>query len=105
MLIDLNKCVAPKLYVMDGIVAMEGNGPGWESGSYECTADVHNPVALDSVFSRLVYLKPEMVPTNYHGEKMGLGKWKEEEITLLTPDGEISMAEAVKKYGNPAFNI
>ena len=28
MLIDLNKCVAPKLYVMDGIVAMEGNGPG-----------------------------------------------------------------------------
>ena len=28
MLIDLNKCVSPKLYVMDGIVAMEGNGPG-----------------------------------------------------------------------------
>lgn len=36
---------------------------------------------------------------------MGLGTWKEEEITLLTPDGEISMAEAVKKYGNPAFNV
>ena len=33
-----------------------------------------DPVALDSVFARLVYLKPEMVPTNYHGEKMGLGK-------------------------------
>ena len=29
MLIDLNKCVAPKLYVMDGIVAMEGNGTGF----------------------------------------------------------------------------
>ena len=26
MLIDLNKCVAPKLYVMDGIVAMEEIG-------------------------------------------------------------------------------
>ena len=106
MLIDLNKCVAPKLYVMDGIVAMEGNGPG--SGDpipMNVLLMSADPVALDSVFSRLVYLKPEMVPTNYHGEKMGLGTWKEEEITLLTPDGEISMAEAVKKYGNPDFNV
>ena len=106
MLIDLNKCVAPKLYVMDGIVAMEGNGPG--SGDpvpMNVLLMSTDPVALDSVFSCLVYLKPEMVPTNYHGEKMGLGTWKEEEITLLTPDGEISMAEAVKKYGNPDFNV
>ena len=106
MLIDLNKCVAPKLYVMDGIVAMEGNGPG--SGDpvpMNVLLMSTDPVALDSVFSRLVYLKAEMVPTNYHGEKMGLGTWKEEEITLLTPDGEISMAEAVKKYGNPDFNV
>ena len=106
MLIDLNKCVAPKLYVMDGIVAMEGTGPG--SGDpvpMNVLLMSTDPVALDSVFSRLVYLKPEMVPTNYHGEKMGLGTWKEEEITLLTPDGEISLAEAVKKYGNPDFNV
>ena len=106
MLIDLNKCVAPKLYVMDGIVAMEGNGPG--SGDpvpMNVLLMSTDPVALDSVFSRLVYLKPEMVPTNYHGEKMGLGTWKEEEIALLTPDGKISMAEAVKKYGNPDFHV
>ena len=106
MLIDLNKCVSPKLYVMDGIVAMEGNGPG--SGDpvpMNVMLMSTDPVALDSVFSRLVYLKPEMVPTNYHGEKMRLGTWKEEEITLLTPEGEISMAEAVKQYGNPAFNV
>ena len=106
MLIDLNKCVAPKLYVMDGIVAMEGNGPGsGDPVSMNVLLMSTDPVALDSVFSRLVYLKPEMVPTNYHGEKMGLGTWKEEEITLLTPDGEISMAEAVKKYGNSDFNV
>ena len=71
MLIDLNKCVAPKLYVMDGIVAMEGNGPG--SGDpvpMNVLLMSTDPVALDSVFSRLVYLKPEMVPTNYHGENI-----------------------------------
>lgn len=106
MLIDLNKCIAPKLYVMDGIVAMEGNGPGsGDPVQMNVMLMSTDPVALDSVFSRLVYLKPEMVPTNYHGEKMGLGTWKEEEITLLTPDGEISMSEAVKRYGNPQFNV
>ena len=106
MLIDLNKCVAPKLYVMDGIVAMEGNGPGsGDPVQMNVMLMSTDPVALDSVFSRLVYLKPEMVPTNDHGEKMGLGTWKEEGITLLTPDGEISMSEAVKRYGNPQFNV
>ena len=106
MLIDLNKCVAPKLYVMDGIVAMEGNGPG--SGDpvpMNVMLMSTDPVALDSVFSCLIYLKPEMVPTNYHGEKMGLGTWKEEKITLMAPDGEISMADAVKRYGNSDFNV
>ena len=106
MLIDLNKCVAPKLYIMDGIVAMEGNGPGsGDPVSMNVLLMSTDPVALDSVFCRLVYLKPEMVPTNYHGEKMGLGTWKEEEITLLTPNGEVSMGEAVKRYGNPEFNV
>ena len=106
MLIDLNQYVKPRFYIMDGITAMEGNGPGsGDPVAMNLILMSTDPVALDSVFARLVYLKPEMVPTNYHGEKIGLGTWKEEEITLLTPDGEIPMAEAVKKYGNPAFNV
>lgn len=106
MLIDLNRCVAPKLYVMDGIVAMEGNGPGsGDPVSMNVILMSTDPVALDSVFARLVHLKPELVPTNYHGEKMRLGTWKEEEITLVTPEGEISMAEAVERYGNRGFHV
>ena len=57
MLIDLNKCVAPKLYVMDGIVAMEGNGPG--SGDpvpMNVLLMSTDPVALDSVC--LLYTSP-----------------------------------------------
>ena len=27
MLVDLNQFIQPRLYVMDGITAMEGNGP------------------------------------------------------------------------------
>lgn len=38
-------------------------------------------------------------------EKMGLGTWKEEEIALLTPDGEDFHGRGVKKYGNPDFHV
>ena len=41
MLVDLNKMVNPRLYLMDGIVAMEGNGPGAGDPVPECTAYVH----------------------------------------------------------------
>ncbi|MDO4306062.1 MAG: DUF362 domain-containing protein [Eubacteriales bacterium] len=106
MLADLNLYVKPRLYVMDGIVAMEGNGPGSgdpvKMGVMLMSKD---PVALDSVFCSLVHLKPQIVPTNYHGEKMGLGVWKAGDIRLLTPDGEISVEEAVKRYGNPSFRV
>ena len=106
MLIDLNKYVKPRLYIMDGIVAMEGNGPGsGDPVDMKVMLLSTDPVALDSVFCRLVHLKPEMVPTNDHGEKMGLGTWKEEEIELLTLDGSVSMSEAVERYGNPKFNV
>ena len=46
-----------------------------------------------------------MVPTNYHGEKMGLGTWKEEEIEILTPNGPITMGNATAQYGNPYFDV
>lgn len=52
-----------------------------------------------------ILLKPELVPTNVYGEKMGLGTWREENIRILTPGGEISMAEAVKQYGNPDYRV
>lgn len=78
MLVDLNRCIRPRLYIMDGITAMEGNGPA--SGT-----PVHmgviliagDPVALDSVCCSLMNLAPELVPTNVQGEKMGLGVWQE----------------------------
>lgn len=94
MLIDLNQYVKPRLYILDGITAMEGNGPG--SGDPTVMNVIlmsTDPVALDSVFARLVYLKPEMVPTNYHGEKMGLGNCKEAniEVVVVKENSQISV--------------
>ncbi|NCB92537.1 MAG: DUF362 domain-containing protein [Clostridia bacterium] len=106
MLIELNQKIRPRLCIMDAVVAMEGNGP--TSGDpipMNLIMIGTDPVAVDSVFCHLVHLKPELVPTNIHGERMGLGQWKEEMIQILTPDGEISMQEAVKRYGDPDYNV
>ena len=111
MLIDLNQYVKPRLYIMDGITAMEGNGPGsGDPVAMNLILMSADPVALDSVFARLVYLKPEMVPTNYHGEKMGLGNCREENIEVVVVGEDavcnvISMEALIKKYGNPNFNV
>lgn len=106
MLVDLNKFVAPKLYIMDGITAMEGNGPGsGDPVSMKVLLLSDDPVALDSVFCSLVHLEPFLVPTNYHGEKMGLGTYKEEEIAVVTPEGELTLSQVSEKYGNPQFHV
>lgn len=106
MLIDLNACVKPRLFIMDGVVAMEGNGPGsGEPVPMNVLLFSEDAVALDSVFARLVYLKPELVPTNYHGEKMGYGVWQEERIEVITPDGIQDMNSVVQQFGNPKFDV
>ena len=106
MLCDLNLCVKPRLHVMDGIVAMEGNGPS--SGtpiSMNVLLFSADPVALDSVFAALVHLEPSTVPTCRYGEEFGLGVMDHRRIRVMTPDGEITVEEAARKYGNPTFDV
>ncbi|MBS6195370.1 MAG: DUF362 domain-containing protein [Clostridiales bacterium] len=106
MLIRLNQTVKPRLCIMDGIVAMDGNGPtSGDPVKMNLILISEDPVALDSVFCHLVHLDPRLVPTNIHGERMGLGFWQEEKIQLLTPQGEISMKQAVENYGNPEYRV
>lgn len=106
MLTDINLYVKPRLHIMDGIVAMEGNGPASgdpvEMGLLLFSKD---PVAMDSVFCRLVRLDPKLVATNTIGERYGLGTWREENICILTPDGPAEMEDIVKKYGKPDFRV
>ena len=106
MLVDLNLYVRPRLFVMDGVVAMEGNGPAsGDPVKMGVLLFSRDPVALDSVFCRLIHLDPKLVATNTLGERGGLGTWREENIRLLTPDGETSLSALVEKYGNPDFRV
>lgn len=84
MLVDLNLYLRPRLFIMDGIVLMEGNGPRGgtprRGGMLIMSAD---PVALDATMCRLVGVKPEQVPTVRFGAEAGLGCFREEQIERL----------------------
>lgn len=84
MLVDINRFLRPRLYVLDGIVAMEGNGPG--SGTprrMNVLLLSSDPVALDAVFCRLIHLPPRYVPTMQPAAESGLGTWDESGIEVL----------------------
>lgn len=124
MLCDLHGAVKPRLHIMDGIAAMEGNGPS--SGtpvSMGVLLFSEDPVALDTVFCRLIHLEPSLVPTNFCGQQYGIGTMEEEKIRLLTVDRdgddaaaeersaaefpvrELTMEELVRRWGRPDFKV
>ena len=106
MLVDLNHFIGPKLHIMDGIVAMEGNGPtSGDPVQMNVLLASTDPVALDTVFCHLIDLKPELVPTNVIGTQQKLGTSNEGDITIVMPEGESSFEEAVKRFGKADFNV
>jgi uncharacterized protein (DUF362 family)/Pyruvate/2-oxoacid:ferredoxin oxidoreductase delta subunit len=87
LLADITAYVKPRLYVMDAVMAMEGNGPMNGSprkvGAVLVSAD---PVAMDAVACRLVNLDPRFVPVLQPGQDAGLGTWDASCIDLAGDD-------------------
>jgi len=84
MLVALNLLLKPRLHILDGVVAMEGNGPGAgdpkHMGVLLFSTD---PVALDALMCRLVELDPLYMASARPGRAWGLGTYVREEIELL----------------------
>jgi Pyruvate/2-oxoacid:ferredoxin oxidoreductase delta subunit len=84
LLVALNLCLKPRLYVMDAIRAMEGNGPnGGDPFVLGCLLFSTDPVALDAVMCTLVELDPLYVPTMSAGRDRGLGTYLMDEIETV----------------------
>jgi uncharacterized protein (DUF362 family) len=84
MLVDLNSYLKPRLFIMDGIKAMEGNGP--RNGTVRQMNIIllsSDPVALDATVVRLVGLQPEGISTLKLGLASGLGTYLSNDIELL----------------------
>ncbi|MBN1356206.1 DUF362 domain-containing protein [bacterium] len=76
MLVDLTRLVKPRLYVMDAVTAMEGNGPGGgEPKQMNLIMLGTDPVAIDATAAVLMGLRPEDVPVIAWGSRSGLGKF------------------------------
>lgn len=104
MIADLNRLVSPVLHIMDGIVAMEGNGPqGGSPKAMNVILASTDPVAVDGLFCHLVHLKPELVPTNVTGMEQAVGSY--ENLEVITIDGVLTAAEAAARYGDKTFHV
>jgi ferredoxin len=84
MLVDLNTLVRPRLYIMDAVMAMEGNGPrSGNSRKLGVLLFSRDPVALDAVACKIIDLDPALVPTSAPGERAGLGTYHFEDIEIV----------------------
>ncbi len=75
LLVDITAHLRPRLYVMDAVCGMEGNGP--RSGTPRMLGALimsSDPVALDSVACRIICMPFEVVPTFGAALEAGLGE-------------------------------
>jgi uncharacterized protein (DUF362 family)/NAD-dependent dihydropyrimidine dehydrogenase PreA subunit len=74
MLVDLNRFLQPRLYLMDGVIAMEGNGPrNGDPRQMSVLLFSDDPVALDATVCRMIALDRALVPTITWGDAWDLG--------------------------------
>jgi uncharacterized protein (DUF362 family)/ferredoxin len=112
LLADITAFVKPRLYVMDAVMAMEGNGPQngdpRRLGLLMLSTD---PVALDAIACRIIGLDPGFVPTIAAGEQAGLGTSRYDRIdcvgdgvaTFVAPGFKVTRQPAVSVPDNPAL--
>ncbi len=80
-IVDLNRLLRPRLYAMDAIVAMQGNGPrSGDARPIHALLFSDDPVALDTVACRIIALDVSLVPTITYGEEFGLGTASDIEV-------------------------
>jgi ferredoxin len=100
MLTDVFATVRPHLTIMDGIVAMEGEGPA--NGNLRQTNVIlasRDAVALDTVATSIIKLNPEDIGTILYCNERGLGVGNLEAIEVT---GETIRSVAVPDFQPPA---
>jgi uncharacterized protein (DUF362 family)/NAD-dependent dihydropyrimidine dehydrogenase PreA subunit len=87
MLVDLDRYIKPRLYIMDGVMAMEGNGPrGGNPRKMNVILFSQDPVAIDATACRMINLDPTVVPTTVYGKEFGHGVFDLQDIEFLGDD-------------------
>lgn len=88
---ELNAILKPDLNIVDGLIAMEGDGPlaGSPVGLNLLMAG-GDAVAVDTIAARIMGIDPEEIPTLSFARNMGYGVRDEKDIKILgTPLSEV----------------
>jgi len=106
MLVCLNLYIRPRLYIVDGIMAMEGNGPrNGDPVKLNVVLFSADPIALDATMCRIIDLNPEFVPTLKPGKEWGLGTYLCEEIELVGDPLEDFINKNFKVVRSPVKSV
>ncbi len=93
MLLDIVACVQPALFVMDGVLGMEGDGPSMHGTPRHIGVLVasQDAVAMDAVVCQIIGLDPDRLPLFRAAERHG---WWPAEITVAgTPVAEVAVPD------------
>ena len=83
LLATLHRVLAPKLAIMDGIIAMEGRGPAnGKPRRMDVVLASEDAVALDATAMRLIGLRPELARHVVMTAQQGLGRMEEPAIEI-----------------------
>jgi len=84
MLLDVVACVRPALFVMDGVLGMEGNGPslGGSPRQVGVLLASQDGVAMDAVVCRIIGLAPDRLPLFRAAARRG---WWPAKVTVAGP--------------------
>ncbi|KPK38643.1 MAG: hypothetical protein AMJ78_09665 [Omnitrophica WOR_2 bacterium SM23_29] len=83
-LVDIFECAPPRMVIMDGIVAMEGEGPAaGDLRNAQLILASNDCVACDAVFSYLVGLPPLSIHTTSEAYRRKLGQADLSKIEIL----------------------
>jgi uncharacterized protein (DUF362 family) len=81
---ELNQVLRPNLIVIDGTIAMEGDGPvAGTPVELNLVMAGTDAVAVDTIAARIMDIDPEEVAPLAWAKKMGFGVWDEKEIRII----------------------
>jgi len=81
---ELNQVLRPHLIVVDGTIAMEGDGPiAGTPVELNLIMAGTDAVAVDTIAARIMDIDPEEVAPLAWAKRMGFGVWDEKEIRIL----------------------
>jgi uncharacterized protein (DUF362 family)/NAD-dependent dihydropyrimidine dehydrogenase PreA subunit len=85
VLVDILELVQPQLNIMDGIVGLEGNGPGFAGTphAFHCLAASSDPVALDATLAHAMGFRAGEILHLVQAEQRGLGVQKPGRIEIV----------------------